>query len=72
MNSRVSPQNIRIDGGPIGWWPNVFLNMKEDPIKAKAFDEAHTRIARWGPNHPGARELAKDYTNSKNNSNIIV
>lgn len=41
------------------------LNMKEDPIKAKVFDEAHNGVARWGPNHPGAQELAKDYTNSK-------
>lgn len=40
--------------------------MKEDPIKAKVFDEAHKRVARWGPNHPGAQELAK-YTNSKGN-----
>ena len=39
--------------------------MKEDQIKAEVFDEAHKRIARWGPNHPGARELAKSYTNSK-------
>lgn len=43
----------------------MYLKMKEDPIKAKVFDEAHKRIARWGPNHPGAQELAKAYTNSK-------
>lgn len=42
------------------------LKMKEDPIKAKVFDEAHQRVAKWGPNHPGAQELAKDYTHSKN------
>ena len=45
----------------------MYLKMKEDPIKAKVFDEAHKRIARWGPNHPGAQELAKAYTNSKGN-----
>ena len=40
------------------------LKMKEDPIKAKSFDEAYQRAARWGRNHPGAQELAKDYTHS--------
>lgn len=44
--------------------------MKEDPIKAKVFDEAHRGIPRWGPNHPGARELAKDYTNGNRESYV--
>lgn len=37
------------------------LTMKEDPIKAQAFDEAHKKAARWGPNKPGAHEL-QDYS----------
>lgn len=36
--------------------------MKEDPIKAKIFDDAHKKVARYGRNHPGAQQLAKDYT----------
>jgi len=45
--------------------------MEEDPLKAKLFDEAHNKVARWGPNHPGAKELAKDYTNGKEPSTSV-
>jgi len=51
-------------------WPDSNLNMEEDPVKAKLFDNAHNKVARWGPNHPGAKEL-KDYTNGKNPRGLV-
>ena len=45
--------------------------MEEDPVKAKLFDEAHEKVARWGPNHPGAKELAQHYTSGKNHTHWL-
>lgn len=47
------------------------LTMKEDPIKAQAFDEAHKKAARWGPNKPGAHEL-QDYSTRKKGTYVIA